>query len=98
MIVIVDFLADGRGMDNEVVRRETERRVQSPEEIAQQLRQAAVVGRRHVFERGTVLARQNPRLEWKTRRVGRQSEKMVVAENHAITEFDFLADHVAENA
>src|SRR6202142_273009 len=57
MVMVVDFLTDGRGVDNEIVRGETESRIEARQEITQPLGEVAVVGRGHVFECRAVLAR-----------------------------------------
>ena len=60
-------------------------------EIAQHLGQISVIGRRHVLECGAVLPRQNPRFEREARRIRRERDEVIVAQDHARSRSRFPA-------
>src|SRR5579859_8045771 len=98
VVVIVNFFADGRSVNHEVVRGAVEDDIETHQRVFQHAREAGVDGALIVFVRGAVNLGEQPHLEGKARGVGSDADEMFVLADDALAGIALLADDVAEDA
>src|ERR1035437_8587751 len=98
MVVLGRLLRERRAVDDQIVRRRFERPVHPHEHRLEEPRQRLVLRARRLLEPRAMTLWQEPRLERKARRKGRERDDLGVLEDDAAPRRRLLMDDVGEDA